>query len=183
MDTSEREVVVGSPSTGVPKWSRPNTLEEKRLMRNKRRKLRRKKGRIVNSYRKRMDGLQQVIKCERSMRELSESKGLLGKVELGTSKTKEAMVSEMMAYQAQHCSPQRLVSHAFHEIDPSNLLDPEVITDSMDLQIGRGSWRNCQIIGIQRHYVAVKQLLPKTLLTDVIMKLYLICRSIGHTGV
>lgn len=75
--------------------SRPNTPEEKRLMRNKRKTLRRKRGGIINSYRKKVDELKQVVRSERSLRERIDlkamyfknmSKSFWEKVELGNFK-------------------------------------------------------------------------------------------------
>ena len=156
--------------------SQPNIVEEKKAMRNKRRKLRRKRGAIVNCYKKRVDKLNKVVKSEQSMRKTCEIKAMWYK-NMSRSywerwnwelqKRKESMVSEMMAYRALRGTHSNSAVSTFHEIDPRNLQDPEGMEDKMDLWIGRGSFGIVKLQVYRGISVAVKELLPKTLLTDV----------------
>ena len=78
------------------------------------------------------------------------------------------MVSEMMAYRVQQRDHQSTSSYAaLHEINPSYLQNPKGMKDSMDVWIGRGSFGVVKLQIYRGVEVAVKELLPKTLLADL----------------
>lgn len=142
--------------------SRPNTIDEKRRMRNAREKRRRTRAKVLEAQ----------LKHERTLKDEATKKVTLYKNmsrsywerwQWELQDRKECMARERALTQAQSGNSSTSDGPRIHEIDPDLLHNP----DDVSTYIGRGSFgvvRMQVYCGIE---VAVKELLPRTLATDV----------------
>ena len=149
--------------------SRRNTIEEKKRIRNNRRRRKRlPKTRILE---KKVQDLRGAIKRERLLKEESQAKAQHFK---GMSRSfwerwhwELQKRREAMSLQARSGLQTSTPALPFHEIDPSHLVNPATTTNSMTIWIGRGSFGVVKLQEYRGFQVAVKELLPNTNLADV----------------
>lgn len=148
------------------KFSRPNTTQEKRKMRNNRKK--RKRGKAIKDLRleleaerKKNESCQNRIALYRGM-----SRSYWERWRWELEKRKEAVMQIKSMYCLQK-KPQGSNASSLQEIEPSMLID--ISTRLSDASyVGRGSFSLVKVQTYRGILVAVKEFLPRTMVEDVI---------------
>lgn len=184
---SDRKAELSSLS-GTDKPFRRNTIEEKRAMRNTRKK--RKRSALRSSRedkevtQQRLVLAQERLSLEKSFRSKAESETKMFKGMARTyfdrycwevQRRKEAMKREKLAglntrIQHQCCSKPK--DYVFHEISPENLEDPVIDDHQESIYLGRGSFGIVKVQMYRGLKVAVKKFLPRTVREDVKREAY-----------
>ena len=148
--------------------SRKNTIQEKRKMRHERKKRKRCKAKLLEAH----------LDLERTLRSEAEKKVALYK-NMSRSywerwrweleQRKECMVREKSLLSRQCLRTTEVPKVHVHEIDPDVLLNPVASSDGEDNEVfvGRGSFGVVRLQIYRGVRVAVKELLPRTLASDV----------------
>ena len=169
----ESEVTENSEES-PPKYkkiSRKNTAEEKRRMRSSRKKRKRsmRKAQVAT--------LKKKVEDVHKLREESEkrvnvyrrmARSFWERWQWELRQRKEAMIREKSAMMvSQHGKSSSPRVFQLHEVDHSLLHDPVVKGSSVEIFLGRGSFGIVKLQTFRGIKVAVKELLPRTLLSDV----------------
>ncbi len=161
-----------SQGCACKKKSRENTTEEKRRMRSSRKRRKR-------AHKTQVAALKNKVEEELKLRKESEKQTLLYRQmarafwerwQWELRQRKEAMTREKaMMFRVQRRGNSSTVSVTqLHEIDPTLLQDPVHKGSEAELFIGRGSFGVVKLQVFRQMDVAVKEMLPRTVLSDVL---------------
>ena len=155
---------------------RPNTIEQKKKMRNERKKRRKaeKRKAMAESSTSAATSIEQDLHHEKEQSKRFKSEASLYKNMARTywdrwqwdlQKRKEAMAEHMQSRLCKKSQPQ--VIPCVHEIDPNDLKDPIVDGVPKEVYIGRGSFSVVRLQQYRGIRVAVKEFLSRTLTEDI----------------
>ena len=169
-DTSHREAADANEETAVVqsgRRSRPNTAEEKKSMRKaRRRRVRKRSKRSIKRLKKRLEA--EVCKVEEGKRKVFAlrrmSRCFWERWRWELAKRKEALL--MCRRMAPIRTPNQPRSRV-QEIDPEMLSEPSFNEEHQECYIGRGSFGVVKLQVYRGIFVAVKELLPRSLKEDV----------------
>ena len=159
------------------KYSRQNTLDEKRKMRRDRLRRKRREPRMLK---KKICQLKSELTTESSLRNTAELNVIAFKNRATTfwerwrwelEKRREAMISLLRTRTPATSSRSAVVGQSkFHlqEIDPTMLQNPVICGEEKEHFVGRGSFGIVKVQVFRGILVAVKEYLPRTIKVDII---------------